>query len=703
MAVDAEGIRQAQRHLPAGLGGDLGRLPEGRLGLRAIEQIALQIDDARRADQLGIDLAAAELRADAEEGVHGALAVRRHQHQAAAGGLAPLCRRGRRERHAGGADVVPAARHGAVRVAAVPLVGIAVVALLARARRPVLAARDGAVRVAAVAVHQVPVVAFLAAGLEGVVAARGVQDGAVRPEEHLAAVLGPQPVCDAEPVAADRGLREPGVPREGWCRETPGHPGVPVVEEDVVGHAAPRFGNDVRGGRDVDDARAVAADHRRECALVRERASGSEGHELGRGRARRDRRTVGHAEVADVGTHTRERVVAGVSGREGSNHALRRPAVEGDPAAVGADELRGAVGGGELAVAVGLDTPGTEAHEHGARRAGGDVGAIRDAAVADEDVGIRAVRIPRNEIRKRRTEHDVAAIVRHRRLLRAVEAAEALLAIVSEAHAGDGVRHRVHHVDVVLFVGVAGDQRVAGAEGDIAAVRREGGKVPDAGGKGIDARERRRRLGDLRPKREGALDPWRRGCVIGPVVEVEAVAGECRVVAVPQRRDGGRSRRRRQEEEGSEGQLGVETHRRHVILPVIDRTAHTPSPHPYTASFRSVLVWRGAALPEALWRSGRCDRPLCCFALCLLAPSPWGPRTPRCRWSASFAIAASSFSFAPFPLDGLDSHSSSFIARQQPTAHHARARSPTGITAIRRLASPRGGPCARAGRITRLH
>ena len=69
MPVDAEGVRQAERDLPSRLGRDLGRLPERGLGLGPVEQVALEVDDARGADQLGIHLAAAELRADAQEGV----------------------------------------------------------------------------------------------------------------------------------------------------------------------------------------------------------------------------------------------------------------------------------------------------------------------------------------------------------------------------------------------------------------------------------------------------------------------------------------------------------------------------------------------------------------------------------------------------------------------------------------------------------
>ena len=61
--VDAERIGQAERDLPAGLGRNRRRLAERGLRFRPVEQIAFQVDDARRADQLGIDLAAAELRA----------------------------------------------------------------------------------------------------------------------------------------------------------------------------------------------------------------------------------------------------------------------------------------------------------------------------------------------------------------------------------------------------------------------------------------------------------------------------------------------------------------------------------------------------------------------------------------------------------------------------------------------------------------
>ena len=103
VAVDAERIRQGERHLPPGLGRDLRRLPEGGLGLGPVEQVAFEIEDARGADELGVDFAAAELRAHAEKGVHGALAVRRDQDQAARSRLAASLR-------GGVVKVTPAAR-----------------------------------------------------------------------------------------------------------------------------------------------------------------------------------------------------------------------------------------------------------------------------------------------------------------------------------------------------------------------------------------------------------------------------------------------------------------------------------------------------------------------------------------------------------------------------------------------------------------
>ena len=94
MAVDAEGIGQSEGNLGAGLLRKPRRLLEGVLGLVAVEQIALEIDDARRLDERGIDVGGSEMHARAEKRVHGALAVRRHEDEAARGGLAVVGRRG---------------------------------------------------------------------------------------------------------------------------------------------------------------------------------------------------------------------------------------------------------------------------------------------------------------------------------------------------------------------------------------------------------------------------------------------------------------------------------------------------------------------------------------------------------------------------------------------------------------------------------
>ena len=74
--------------------------------MRRIPQIALEIDDAGRRDRVGVDVVRMQVLRGAEIGVHGALAVRRHQHVAARRRGA-VRRRRRVEGDAGGADVVP--------------------------------------------------------------------------------------------------------------------------------------------------------------------------------------------------------------------------------------------------------------------------------------------------------------------------------------------------------------------------------------------------------------------------------------------------------------------------------------------------------------------------------------------------------------------------------------------------------------------
>ena len=80
-------------------------LDEGFLGVLGVPEIAFEIDDAGGRDLRGVDIGRRQILRGAEIGVHGALAVRRHQDVGAAGGGAVRCRLGF-ERDAGGADVV---------------------------------------------------------------------------------------------------------------------------------------------------------------------------------------------------------------------------------------------------------------------------------------------------------------------------------------------------------------------------------------------------------------------------------------------------------------------------------------------------------------------------------------------------------------------------------------------------------------------
>src|SRR5882757_3915048 len=105
IAIDAERIRQGQRDLAAGVVRDLRGLHEGLLGVLRIPEIAFEIDDLRACDIGRIDIAGHEVLRRAEIGVHGALAILRHQDVGAAGGR-PLRGRPGFERDAGGADIV---------------------------------------------------------------------------------------------------------------------------------------------------------------------------------------------------------------------------------------------------------------------------------------------------------------------------------------------------------------------------------------------------------------------------------------------------------------------------------------------------------------------------------------------------------------------------------------------------------------------
>ena len=115
VAVDAESVGQGQRDLAAGLVRDLGRGEEGGLRLRPVEQIAFQIGDLGRADQVRVDVVGIRASdACAQEGVHRTLRVGRDQDQAARGRLAAdqaaWCRSRRRWRGCHGRRPRPADR-----------------------------------------------------------------------------------------------------------------------------------------------------------------------------------------------------------------------------------------------------------------------------------------------------------------------------------------------------------------------------------------------------------------------------------------------------------------------------------------------------------------------------------------------------------------------------------------------------------------
>ena len=83
IAVDAEGVRQRERNEPAGAMRDPGRLEECLLGAWRIPQVALEIGDLGGRDHVGIDVVGMQILRGAQERVHGALAVRRDQNEAA--------------------------------------------------------------------------------------------------------------------------------------------------------------------------------------------------------------------------------------------------------------------------------------------------------------------------------------------------------------------------------------------------------------------------------------------------------------------------------------------------------------------------------------------------------------------------------------------------------------------------------------------
>ena len=86
VTVDAERVRQGQRHHPPMGVGDLGGTPERRFGLVAVEQVALHVQHVRVGDDRLVDVVDAELARHTEIGVHRALGVRRDDDDA------PPCR-----------------------------------------------------------------------------------------------------------------------------------------------------------------------------------------------------------------------------------------------------------------------------------------------------------------------------------------------------------------------------------------------------------------------------------------------------------------------------------------------------------------------------------------------------------------------------------------------------------------------------------
>src|SRR6185312_2054231 len=105
VAIDAEGVRQRQRHLARSLVRDRRRLDEGLLRLRRVPKIAFEVGDGGRGDRRFVDVGRLEVLRRAEKGVHGALAVRRH-HDVAARGRRTAATGGSIEGDAGGPNIV---------------------------------------------------------------------------------------------------------------------------------------------------------------------------------------------------------------------------------------------------------------------------------------------------------------------------------------------------------------------------------------------------------------------------------------------------------------------------------------------------------------------------------------------------------------------------------------------------------------------
>ena len=104
VAVDAEWVGEGQRDLAASLVCGGGGAAEGSLGGWRVEQVAFEINHGGLGDERRVHVGLAERDAGAQEGVHGALPIRRHQDEAARGGCS-VQQRGGGEMDADGGDV----------------------------------------------------------------------------------------------------------------------------------------------------------------------------------------------------------------------------------------------------------------------------------------------------------------------------------------------------------------------------------------------------------------------------------------------------------------------------------------------------------------------------------------------------------------------------------------------------------------------
>ena len=75
MTIDAETVRQRQRHLTSGTVGDPRRVSEGLLGVVTVEEISLHVEDTTGRHHVFVDIGSAQIRRHAEVSVHGSLRI----------------------------------------------------------------------------------------------------------------------------------------------------------------------------------------------------------------------------------------------------------------------------------------------------------------------------------------------------------------------------------------------------------------------------------------------------------------------------------------------------------------------------------------------------------------------------------------------------------------------------------------------------